>query len=341
MQAIQNSQAMLEPQGWRQILARYQVPDTRRSIWQLVNTLVPYAVLWYLMFLSLKISYLLTLALAVLAAGFMVRIFIIFHDCGHGSFFKSKKANEIVGAITGILTFTPWYRWWHDHAVHHATAGDLDRRGVGDVYTMTVEEYLAAPWWKKLSYRLMREPIFLFTIGPTLVFALAQRFYPRGTGRRERLSVHLTNLALAIIIAAFCLTVGWKAYLMVQLPVLVIGTSVGVWLFYVQHQFEGVYWARHKDWNFYKAAVYGASYYQLPRVLQWFTGNIGFHHIHHLGPRIPNYNLPRAYAENPIFHVEPLTLRSSLKCLKWRLYDEVHHKLVGWDALKKYRPAQA
>lgn len=321
----------------REILSRYQHPSRTRSVWQLVNSLVPYAVLWLLMFLSLRVSYLLTLALAVLAAGFMVRIFIIFHDCGHGSFFESRKANDITGVITGILTFTPYGRWKHDHAIHHATAGDLDRRGTGDVQTLTVQEYLDMPWWKRAGYRIVRHPLVMFTIGSTFVFAIFQRFYLPGTAPRERNSVLWTDLALAVMVAGLIYLMGWRAYLLIQIPVMVIGTSVGVWLFYVQHNFEGTYWERHKDWDFFKAGLTGSSFYKLPLILQWFTGNIGFHHIHHLNPRIPNYFLPKAHRENPTFHVRPLTLLSSLRCLPLRLWDEKNKRMVGFGALKKER----
>ena len=321
------------------LLAPYQGSDFRRSLWQAVITLVPYLALWVLMFLSLKVSYWLTLALTIPTAGFMVRTFILFHDCGHGSFFASKRANELLGILTGILVFTPWTRWWHDHAIHHATAGDLDRRGTGDVYTMTVREYLAAPLWKKIGYRLMRNPFNMFIIGAPIVFVVVQRFYGRGTGRRERASVLWTNLALIILIGLLIWLVGWKAYLMVQIPVLWLGTATGVWLFYLQHQFEGVYWEHHAEWNYFEAGLKGSSYLHLPKILQWFTGNIGFHHIHHLSAKIPNYRLERCYRENEAFqHPFKLTLLSSLKSLSLRLYDEESHKLVGWSALKHRTP---
>jgi omega-6 fatty acid desaturase (delta-12 desaturase) len=320
------------------MLAPYKMSDTRHSLWQLANTLIPYFSLWVLMFLSLKVSYWLTLALSVPTAGFMVRIFIIFHDCGHGSFFRSKKANQIVGILTGILVFTPWARWWHDHAVHHATAGDLDRRGVGDVYVMTVKEYLAAPWWKKIGYRLMRNPFNLLVIGAPIVFAITQRFYGRKTGKRERASVLWTDLALAVLIGLLVWTVGWKAFLLVQVPVFWMGTVTGVWLFYVQHQFSGVYWERHEKWDFFEAALKGCSYYRLPGILQWFTGNIGFHHIHHLSAKIPNYRLKACYQENPALQKPiTLTLFSSLKCMSLRLYDEERRELTGWGVLKTDR----
>ena len=311
----------IEKSQWRPVVARYAQPDLWRSIWQMVNTLIPYCTLFYLSMRSLEVSFWLTLPLSILTAGFMVRTFIIFHDCGHGSFFKSQTANTWLGRITGLLTFTPYYRWKHDHAVHHATAGDLDRRGKGDVYTMTVKEYLAAPWWKRFGYRVMRHPIFMFIFGSVIVFVAAQRIPPR-RGKREIASVWWTNLTLAILITTMSLTFGWKAYMLVQLLVILFGASVGIWLFYVQHNFEGVYWARREHWDYFKASMQGSSFYKLPAVLNWFTGNIGYHHIHHLGAKIPNYNLPKAFRENPIFHVEPLTLWSSFKSLTLRLYDE-------------------
>lgn len=316
------------------VLAPYQHPDTTKSIRQLVNTLMPYIGLWVLMFMSLNVSYWLTLVLSIPTAGFMVRTFIIFHDCGHGSFFSSRPSNEVVGIITGILTLTPWTRWWHDHAIHHATAGDLDRRGVGDVYVMTLKEYRKSPWWKKIGYRLMRNPINMFLIGGPIIFAIINRFPVPGTGKRERQSILWTNLALAIIITSLCITLGWKAYLMVHLPVLILGSTTGVWLFYVQHQFEGVYWERHESWNFFEAGLKGCSYFKLPKLLQWFTGNIGFHHIHHLSSKIPNYRLYECMNNNPVLqNPTTLTLSSSLKTLGLRLYDEEARQLVGWKGL--------
>jgi acyl-lipid omega-6 desaturase (Delta-12 desaturase) len=325
-----------EKAAWQKLVALYARPDLSRSIWQILNTLIPYFVLFYLALRSVDISLWLTLPLTILAAGFMLRAFIIFHDCGHGSFFKSPRANEVVGFVTGLLAFTPYQRWRHVHAIHHATSGDLDRRGVGDVYTMTVREYLEAPWWKKTGYRIMRNPFAMFLVGSLLLFLIVERIPPT-KGKREIASVWWTNLALALIVTAMILTFGWKAYLTVQLLILFFGSSVGVWMFYVQHNFEGVYWERHPQWDYFKASMQGSSFYQLPALLQWFTGNIGFHHIHHLGAKIPNYNLARAYRENALFHVEPLTLLSSLGCLKWRLYDEASHRLAGWEVLRQYR----
>jgi omega-6 fatty acid desaturase (delta-12 desaturase) len=322
--------------SWQKIVATYAQPDLPRSLWQTANTLIPYLALFYISIRSLEFSFWLTLPLSILTAGFMVRAFIIFHDCGHGSFFKSQRGNDLLGIVTGILAFTPYYRWKHNHAIHHATAGDLDRRGTGDVYTMTVQEYLDVSWWRKFGYRVMRNPIAMFLVGPLLIFVIVERI-PPAKGKREIASVWWTNLALAVIVTVMGLAFGWRAYLTVQLLVLFFGTSAGVWMFYVQHNYEGVYWERHSQWDYFKACMQGSSFYKLPALLQWFTGNIGFHHIHHLGSRIPNYNLPKAYKENSLFHVEPLTLRSSLKCLKWRVYDEANRRLAGWDVLKQYR----
>jgi omega-6 fatty acid desaturase (delta-12 desaturase) len=338
---MMNQRSNLEGKvAWQKIVAHYTRPDLPRSIWQIINTLIPYFVLFYLSIRSLEISLWLTIPLSILTAGFMIRAFIIFHDCGHGSFFKSQRANDVIGFITGLLAFTPYYRWKHAHAIHHATSGDLDRRGVGDVYTMTVQEYLDAPWWKKTGYRIMRNPFAMLLIGPVIMFVIVERI-PPAKGKREIASVWWTNLALALIVTAMVLLFGWRAYVTVQALVLFFGTSVGVWMFYVQHNYEGVYWERHPQWDYFKASMQGSSFYKLPALLQWFTGNIGFHHIHHLGSKIPNYNLPKAYKENAIFHVKPLTLRLSLKSLKWRLYDEANRRLAGWDVLKQYRQHSA
>jgi acyl-lipid omega-6 desaturase (Delta-12 desaturase) len=337
MNTNSNKSQEAEQLRWQPIVAKYAKPDLARSLWQVANTLIPYFALWYLMIRSIELSYWLTLGLSVIAAGFLMRTFIIFHDCGHGSFFKSQKANDFLGRVTAFLNFTPYYRWKHDHAIHHATAGDLDRRGTGDVYTMTVREYLAAPWWKKAAYRIMRNPLALLGVGPLLVFVVTQRIPLASQGKRERASVWTTNIALVAVIALMCWLIGWKTYLMIQLPVLMISSTIGIWLFYVQHNFDPTYWDNHESWEFAKAGLQGSSFYKLPLLLQWFSGNIGFHHIHHLSAKIPNYNLPRCYHENSLFHVRPLTLWASLKSLSLRLYDEEQKMLVGWNGLKRYR----
>ncbi len=321
---------------WREAVARYQNPDTLRSTWQIINSIGPYLILWVLMWLSLSISYWLTLGLAVVAAGFMVRIFIIFHDCGHGSFFKSKKANKLWGGITGILTFTPFEQWRHDHALHHASAGDLDRRGFGDIWTLTYQEYLALPRLKRLGYRLFRHPLVMFGFGPIYTFVIKTRFAKRHDSPQARRSVLITNLALLGIIISAHFLIGLQAYILIQLPIMVIGGAVGVWLFYVQHTFEPPYWERHTEWDFTTAALQGSSFYKLPKVLQWFTGNIGIHHIHHLSPLIPNYYLARCQDENDIFHnIEPLTMRASLRSLNMRVWDEKLEKMLSFREMRR------
>jgi len=323
---------------WKRIVARYENPALGRSLWQVASTVVSYGVLWYLMHRSVAISYWITLALAILAAGFLVRLFIIFHDCGHGSFFKSRKANDTLGVITGILTFTPYYQWRHKHAIHHATSGDLDRRGTGDVWTMTVREYLDAPRWRRFAYRLIRNPVVLFGIAPLLLLVVGQRFTWRKADRRERTNVLWTNLAIFGMAALLAWLMGLKAYLVIQVTVLMIAGSVGVWLFYVQHQFEGAYWARRGDWDYVTAALQGSSYYRLPKVLQWFTGNIGFHHIHHLSPGIPNYNLEKCHKADPLLQsATHITLLASLKSFSHRLWDEQRQRWVGYRDLRTLR----
>jgi omega-6 fatty acid desaturase (delta-12 desaturase) len=325
---------------WRPIVAKYQQADSRRSWGQVANTLIPYLALFFLMIFSLEISYWLTLALAIPAAGFYVRTFIIFHDCGHGSFFSSRRANTWLGFFTGFLTFTPYYHWRHSHARHHASAGDLDRRGSGDIWTLTVQEYLDSSPWRRFTYRVYRHPFSMFLFGPFIIFLIGHRFAGRQAKSRERYSVYITNLVLLAILAVAHFTIGLKAYALVQLPILFLGASVGIWLFYVQHQFEGVYWERHERWDYIIAALYGSSYYKLPRLLQWFTGNIGFHHIHHLSPRIPNYFLEKCHQEvayDP--PLQSLTLRSSLRSLRLRLWDEERRRLVGFRGLELAPPA--
>lgn len=317
--------------------AKYQKPDLKKAIWQIVNTFVPYIALWVLMVYTIHTgySYWITLALAMLASGFLVRIFIFFHDCGHQSFFASRRANTIFGYICGILTFTPYDDWTHAHGVHHSTAADLDRRGTGDVWTMTVEEYQAAPRQQRLSYRFYRNPLVMLVLGPISSFILNQRLPSKGANRRDILSVIITDVALLAMIVTLSATIGFWTYVMIQVPVMIIGGGMGIWLFYVQHQFEGVYWARHEKWDRIRSALEGSSFYKLPKVLQWFTGNIGYHHVHHIRPRIPNYNLQRTHEEVAVFQaVKPITLRKSLKSLRMNLWDEAQQKLVSFRSLR-------
>jgi omega-6 fatty acid desaturase (delta-12 desaturase) len=332
---LENTNLNILRNSWQKLVAPYQHSDLHRSLGQLANSLIPYLALWALMVFSLRISIWLSLAITIPAAAFLVRIFIIFHDCGHGSFFKSKKTNQWVGFFLGVLVFTPSENWWHDHAVHHATVGNLDRRGVGDVMTMTVQEYQQSSSWKRLTYRVFRHPLAMFIVGPILVFLIITRFPSPGAGKSEKLSVVYANLAILIIFALMSLAIGWKTYLLLQVTVMWLAGAVGLWMFYFQHQFENTYWVRSSQWDYSLAALKGASCYQLPKVLQWITGNIGFHHIHHLSPRIPNYFLERCYKENPLLRAAvTFNLISGLKSLPLRLWDEQAQCMVGFRAAR-------
>ncbi len=318
-------------------IAPFGRPCTRKGTWQLVNTIVPYLGLLGLMIYGRLHGWPtpVTLALALPAAALMIRIFIFMHDCSHDSFFASPVANRITGFVTGVLTFTPFDEWKQSHQRHHATAGDLDQRGTGDIWTMTVDEYLAASRRKRLGYRLVRNPFFLLLVVPFYLSLIAYRIPKPGTGRAAVASVLLTDLALAAIAVTAWATIGLDNYLLVQLPVIVVSWTCGVWLFYVQHQFDGTHWSRHDDWDPIEAALLGSSYYKLPRVLQWFTGNIGLHHIHHLRPRIPNYHLQACQDSIPALqHLKPLTLRRSLRSAAMNLWDEQQQKLVSFRAIR-------
>jgi omega-6 fatty acid desaturase (delta-12 desaturase) len=317
-------------------IAPFRRPSRLKSIWQLTNTLVSYVALWVAIWFVMDYSVWLTLPLILLAAGFLVRVFIIFHDCGHGSFFRSKRANRFWGVITGILTFTPYYTWRMSHARHHGTSGNLDKRGFGDVWTMTVGEYRKATLSTRIKYRLYRNPAVMFLLGPVQFILIGNRKTPRNAGIKDRRSVHGTNVGILALAIGLMYLLGWKEYLFIQFSVLYIGVMGGIWLFYVQHQFEGVYWADEKEWDFVEASIKGASYYKLPAVLRWFTGNIGYHHIHHLNPGIPNYYLPSCQKRVPILNESPtIGLFSSLKSLKYRLWDEQNRQLVSFRSLRE------
>jgi omega-6 fatty acid desaturase (delta-12 desaturase) len=290
----------------------------------------------------MRVSYPLALALSLVAAGFLVRTFIIMHDCGHGSFFRSRRANDLVGFVTGALTLTPYAQWAKDHAIHHATSGRLDKRGYGDIGTLTVGEYLALGRLGRLQYRFYRHPAVLLGLGP-LWLVLKQRVRTAGSaGRREVLGVHLTNATVILMLVAASLLVGPRAVAAIYVPTVLIAAAAGIWLFYVQHQYEGTYWASGGDWDYATAAVGGSSFYRLPRVLDWMTGSIGFHHVHHLSPRIPNYYLRRAHEENPYFHqAHRLTLRESLHAFSLKLWDEEQGRMVGWNGLARRRRQEA
>jgi acyl-lipid omega-6 desaturase (Delta-12 desaturase) len=329
--------------GWQKLVAQYQRSDVRRSVWQLVNSFGGYFLFLVLMYLSLQVGYWLTLLLAIPTAGFLVRIFIIQHDCGHGSFFASRRANDRVGAVCGAFTFTAYKYWRKSHAIHHAHHAELEERGTGDVWTLTVDEYLAAPWWKRAVYRGFRHPLFLLGVAPGAQFLITNRI-PLGAQNwrsGEKASVWWTNIAILSWMLAAGLLIGFGTLLMIQLPVILLAATAGTWLFYVQHQFERTYWEHTPEWSYTLAALDGSSYYKLPRLLQWFTGNIGFHHIHHLSPRIPNYKLQECHDQNPIFQrVTVLTIRSSLKTLSLSLWDEERRQLVSFrTALQAKRAA--
>ena len=323
-------------QSWIGIIRKYNQPDVRKSSWQIINSLGPYLIMWAVMYYTLGISYWITLALSVLAAGFLVRIFIIFHDCGHGSFFKSVRASRILGTIMGALVFTPYDRWHRSHAAHHSTVGNLDKRGDGDVWTLTTEEYRAKSRGQKLFYRLYRNPIMLFLIGPVILFTLWFRFNAKDVSRKERWNLYLVNLIVVVWSVGLSLLMGWKAFLMIQLPIIFFATAAGSWLFYVQHQFEDVIWSHNEEWDYMEMALRGSSFLKTPRIIQWFSGNIGFHHINHLSPKIPNYKLQRCHEENPIFStIKPVSIGKGLQSMKFRLWDENMGKLISFPLFKK------
>ncbi|MEA2135281.1 MAG: hypothetical protein QOC68_3190 [Solirubrobacteraceae bacterium] len=322
-----------------QALAHYAKPNLGRALLDVATSVLPYFALTVLMYLSLDVSYLLTLALAIPAAGFLLRTFILFHDCTHGAFVPTRRANTWLGVALGVLVFQPFHSWRYNHAVHHGTAGDLDRRGTGDVHTLTVAEFNAMPARGRFLYRLFRNPLVMFGIGPLYSLVLQPRILRRSAQPRIRRSIIGTNLALAVILGGLSWLVGWQDVLLVQAPPILIGGAVGVFLFYVQHQFEDTYWERRDDWSFAESALQGSSHLKLPQPLQFFTGNIGIHHVHHLNARIPNYNLQRAHDENPVFHAVPtLSLWDGLRSVRLKLWDEDRGRLVTFA---EARPARA
>lgn len=318
---------------WTQLLARYRQPSTGRSLVEIGITLLPLVALWVLAWAALDISYWLALPLAMAAAAFMVRLFLIQHDCSHGAFFRHRLANAWLGRALGVLTLTPHDLWRRTHATHHASAGNLDRRGVGDIDTLTVEEYRARPFWHRLRYRLYRHPLVMFGIGPAYMFFLQHRL-PVGLmreGWRPWLSTMATNVAIGLAAALLIWLIGIKAFLLVHLPIMLFAASAGVWLFYVQHQFEHTTWTKDSDWDLHDAALRGSSYYDLPAFLRWLTANIGIHHVHHLCSRIPYYRLPRVLHDHPeLRNVGRVTLLQSFRCVRLALWDETQRRLVSF-----------
>jgi acyl-lipid omega-6 desaturase (Delta-12 desaturase) len=311
------------------MLADYARPRVGRALLEIATSVVPYVALSVVMYLALAFSPPLTLVLALPAAGFLVRTFVVFHDCAHGSLLPSKRANNHIGRFLGLFVLSPFQRWRHDHAVHHAHSGDIERRGVGDVVTLTVSEYEQRPWRGRLAYRAIRNPVVMFGLGPIIAMIVGPRLPTRSQRPRLRHSVLGTDAALVIVAGGLCWLIGWKALLLVWAPAAMLAGSIGIWLFYVQHQFEDAYWQSSANWSYADAALQGSSHLRLPKLLQFFSGNIGLHHVHHLNARIPNYNLQRAHDENPIFRDVPtISLWQGLRAVRLKLFDEQAGKLV-------------
>lgn len=332
-----SAETPISARRWNQILAPYKKAHLGRALFQLLTTAGLFALGWYLMLRSLEVSYWITLALSIPMAGLLTRLFIFQHDCGHGSFFRSPRANHAVGFLLGVVTLTPYQYWRRTHAIHHATSGDLDHRDFGDIDTLTVDEYLALSWAGRLRYRLYRNILVLLLVAPMFQFGVKHRLPLDApfTWKKEWVSILWTNLALAGVFVLAHFTIGIPALLWVQLPILVVGGALGIWLFYVQHQFEDTYWENHPEWDFHRAGIEGSSFLDLPPVLHWFTGNIGYHHIHHLSSRIPNYYLPRCMAEVPeLGHVTRLSLWTALVCARLKLWDEEAKRLIGFRELR-------
>jgi len=321
--------------SWIKIVSKYNHPNPLKSWLQFSINLFLYSIAWFLMFESLSISYWITLGLSIPAAGMLVRLFIIYHDCGHGSYFKSRKLRDVMGLFIGVLTFTPYYSWSHNHSIHHETAGNLDKRGIGDVWTMTVTEYKESSRWKKIVYRFYRNPVTMFGIGPLYVFLIGNRFTKKGMDKKGRLGVYITNAGLVLFAITMSLLLGVKAFILIQFPIIYLAGIFGFWLFYVQHQFDPSYWTRTETWDYKKVAFEGSSYYKLPRILQYFTGNIGFHHIHHLSPLIPNYYLSRCHRENSLFNrIKPLKFWPAFRAVTFRLWNEKTQEMISFRELR-------
>ena len=319
----------------RKAVKPFETHEMKTSIFQLINTLVPFLLLWFLAYKSLAISPYLTLGIAIVASGFVIRIFIIFHDCTHYSFFRNNKLNRLVGTILGIITHFPFSKWQREHAIHHATSSNLDKRGTGDVWVMTVDEYIEATPFKRLIYRIYRNPVVMFVLGPFYLYLVANRMNRKDARLKERLNTYLTNFSILLIYTSLIYFLGIQAFLLIQLPILFIAGSLGIWLFYVQHQFEDSYFEEESKWSFVKAAVDGSSYYKLPAILQWITGNIGYHHVHHLSPNVPNYRLEEAHESTPPLHqATTITLKTSLKSINFRLFDENIKDFVTFKDIK-------
>jgi omega-6 fatty acid desaturase (delta-12 desaturase) len=332
------------PRDWLPILNHYRTPSQMRSAIELLVTAVPFVLLWIVAWMCLRWSYWLSLAVAVPAAGFLVRLFMIQHDCGHGAFFRQRLANDWTGRIIGVLTLTPYDHWRRCHAVHHASSGNLDRRGIGDVATLTVGEYLATSRLRRLAYRLYRHPLVLFGLGPAFLFVVMHRFPAGEAARRWRswASPMATNAAIVALVLAAMWLVGVRPFLVVHVPIVLLAASVGVWLFYIQHQFEETFWARASTWTMPEAALHGSSHYDLPPILRWFTANIGVHHVHHMCSRIPYYRLARVLTDHPqLKDVGRITLAQSVRCIRFALWDEERARMISFRQLRTLRHSAA
>jgi len=336
LEKAQSFGPVAKARDWVSILNGYRVPNPRRSAFELVITAGAFVLIWILMWATLGLGYWLTLLIAVPAAGFLVRLFMIQHDCGHGALFRDRSTNDWIGRVIGTLTLTPYDSWRLSHGIHHASSGNLEHRGIGDVHTLTVREYLALPRWGRLRYRLYRHPLVMFGLGPAYLFLVQHRF-PVGLMRKgwqPWVSTMVTNLAIALLVAAMIWLVGVGPFLLVHLPITLLAASIGVWLFYVQHQFEDTSWADASAWSLHEAALHGSSHYDLPHVLRWFTANIGVHHVHHLCSRIPFYRLPQVLRDHPeLSKIGRLTLVESLSCVRLVLWDESRQRLISFGDL--------
>src|SRR5690625_3990884 len=313
----------------------YTKPNNKTSYLQLVNTILPLIALWILSYVSIQISILLAVVCAILASGFVVRTFIIFHDCTHGSFFHNKKLNDLLGTITGIITLFPYEKWKREHAIHHASSSNLDKRGIGDIWVMTIEEYVQASAWKRFGYRIYRNPFVMFGLGPLYLVLISNRCNRKDARKKEKINTYITNASILVLYSSLMYIVGWQAFLLVHGVTMYIAAMLGICLFYIQHTFEDSYFEEEPEWHYVKAAVEGSSYYKLPRMLQWLTGNIGFHHVHHLAPRVPNYRLEEAHESiPPLQKATTITLKTSLQSLKYRLYDPERKTFVTFKSVQ-------
>jgi omega-6 fatty acid desaturase (delta-12 desaturase) len=316
-------------------VAPFEIPNVKSAIIQLINTLGPLIALWYTSYLLTSVSIWLSLPVSVVAAFFVVRTFILFHDCCHQSFLPNRVLNDIIGNITGVITMIPYQQWKNEHAIHHSTSSNLDKRGVGDIWIMTVDEYKSATTWNKLAYRIYRHPIMMFGFGPIIVFLFLYRFNRKTARRAERINSYLMNTYMLLFYSTLVWLVGWQTFLIVQVPIFMVSGMLGIWLFYVQHQFEDTYFEREDEWSFVRAAVDGSSYYRLPAFLQWLTGNIGFHHVHHLSPKVPNYNLEQTHEQVVTLQkATTISIRTSLQAVRFRLWDEQNRTMIHFRDLK-------